>query len=126
MKGFKKDGKFRPTGKKPSSSLKKSDLSKTRYKDSLANATVLPNQVLKLMKDGFDFSVIKDKSESPDRFEVAIFDDRLTTPRTELGLAPNKYSTWLTQDEVDELQMKFNNDPEGFYHSWKSEYSSST
>jgi len=124
MKGFKKDGKFRPIGKKSSSSLSKKDLSKTRYKDALANSTVLPKQVLKLQKDGFEFSVIKDEW-SDDHFEIAIFDDRLTTTRTSLGLAPSKWSNWLTQDEVDDLQREFNNDPEGTYHSWKSKYSSS-
>lgn len=118
MKGFKKDGKFRPTGKKQNSSLKKSDLSKTRYKDSLANTTVLPNQVLKLQKEGFEFSVIKDRF-GHDKFEIAIFDDRLTTPRTELGLAPAKVVTYITQDEVDELHRQFNNDPEGTFHSLK-------
>ena len=115
MKGFKKDGKFRPVGKKSSSSLRKSDLSKTRYKDSLANTTVLPNQVIKLQKDGFEFSVIKDR-HGHGRFDVAIFDDRLTTPREALGLAPSKTENHLTQDEVDELQREFTNDPEGSFH----------
>ena len=115
MKGFKKDGKFRPIGKKQNSALRKSDLSKTRYKDSLANTTVLPNQVLKLQKDGFEFSVIKDKV-SMGRFDVAVFDDRLTTPREAFGLAPSKTQNFMTQDEVDELQREFTNDPEGTFH----------
>ncbi len=119
MKGFKKDGKFRPIGKKSNSSLKKGDLSKTRYKDSLANSTVLPNQVLKVQKQGFEFSVIKFNGMD-DIFEVAIFDDRLTTPRTNLGLAPTKVKVRLSQDEVDELHTQFNNDPEGMYLSFKA------
>jgi len=118
MKGYKKDGKFRPIAKKSNSSLKKSDLSKTRYKDSLANTTVLPNQVLKLQKDGFEFSVIKDR-HGHGKFDVAIFDDRLTTPRTSIGTAPAKTENYISQDEVDELHRQFNNDPEGSFHKMK-------
>ena len=40
MKGFKKDGKFRPTGTKPKSALKKSDLQKRNKKSTPASSTV--------------------------------------------------------------------------------------
>lgn len=120
MKGFKKYGKFHPTEKRNKSALKKSDI-KLKY-TNFENTTVFPNQIIRLMKDGFEFSVSVDRTNK-NRLSVAIFDDRLTTPRFGKNEeAPYKEKNFMSQDEVDELQREFLNDPEGTYHKFKHDF----
>ncbi len=111
MKGFKKDGKFRPTGNKTKSSLKKSDL---RYKKSSDKPKKDPEELKqdKLIKANakeFDVSVQVVKTLQEEQGDDVFIEDTTDGDGVDgnaTGLQLDDGSEWFLFENYDDLRSE--------------------